>query len=75
MQCDRGAKYYCSGNHITMYKCIKLIPQIYRLLYVKYEVKELLLSRIQLFASPWTEPTRLFCPWNSLGKSTEVGSS
>ena len=26
MQCDRGAKYYCSGNHITMYKCIKLIP-------------------------------------------------
>ena len=31
-------------------------------LYTVGEVKELLLSHIQLFATPWTEPTRLFCP-------------
>ena len=22
---------------------------------------------------PWSEPTRLLCPWDSLGKNTEVG--
>ena len=31
------------------------------------------LSRVQLFATPWTVPTRLLCPWNFPGKSTRVG--
>ena len=33
------------------------------------EVKVKSLSRVRLFATPWT-PTRLLPPWNSLGKST-----
>ena len=31
------------------------------------------LSRVQLFATPWTIPTRLLGPWHFLGKSTGVG--
>ena len=27
-----------------------------------------------LFATPWTRPARLLCPWNSLGKNTGVGN-
>ena len=35
----------------------------------------LLLSCVRLFVTPWTvQPTRLFCPWNSPGKITGVGS-
>ena len=31
------------------------------------------LSRVQLFATPWTEePTRLLCPWDFPGNSTGV---
>ena len=30
------------------------------------------LSRVRLFATPWTKPTRLLCPWDSPGKSTGV---
>ena len=30
-------------------------------------------SRVWLFVTPWTEPTRLLCPWNSPGKNTGVG--
>ena len=29
-------------------------------------------SRVRLFATPWTYPTRLLCPWNFPGKSTGV---
>ena len=32
-----------------------------------------LLSRVQLFATPWTGAARLLCPWNSPGKNTGVG--
>ena len=32
-----------------------------------------LLSCISLFTTPWTMPTGLLCPWNSLGKNTGVG--
>ena len=32
-----------------------------------------LLSCIQLFATPWTVPSGLLCPWGSLGKNTGVG--
>ena len=32
------------------------------------------LSHVQLFVTPWmTQPTRLLCPWNFLGKNTGVG--
>ena len=32
------------------------------------------LSCVWLFVTPWTtQPTRLLCPWNFLGKNTEVG--
>ena len=31
------------------------------------------LSRVQLFATPWTIPARLLCSWNSPGKNTGVG--
>ena len=31
------------------------------------------LSRVQLFATPWTVATRLLCPWDSPGKNTGVG--
>ena len=31
-----------------------------------------LLSRVQLFATPWS-PTRLLCPWDFPGKNTGVG--
>ena len=30
------------------------------------------LSRVQLFVTPWTVPTRLLCPWNFPSKNTEV---
>ena len=31
------------------------------------------LSHVQLFAIPWTKPTRLLCTWNSPGKNIGVG--
>ena len=31
------------------------------------------LSHGWLFGTPWTEPTRLLCPWNFPGKNTGVG--
>ena len=31
------------------------------------------LSRVQLFATLWTEPARFLCPWDSPGKNTGVG--
>ena len=31
------------------------------------------LSRVWLFATPWTVPTRLLCPWDFPGKNTGVG--
>ena len=30
-------------------------------------------SRVRLFATPWTEPSRLLRPWDSPGKNTGVG--
>ena len=30
-------------------------------------------SRVQLCATPWLQPTRLLCPWDSPGKNTGVG--
>ena len=30
-----------------------------------------LLSHVQLFATPWTLPARLLCPWDSPGKNTQ----
>ena len=32
------------------------------------------LSHVQLFATPWLQPTRLLCPWDSPGKNTGVSS-
>ena len=37
-------------------------------------VKWKLLSHVRLFATHGLEPTRLFCPWNSPGKNTGMGS-
>ena len=37
------------------------------------KVKVKLLSCVQLFATPWTVPTRLLHPWDFPGKSTGVG--
>ena len=37
------------------------------------KVKVKLLSCVQLFATPWTVPTRLLHPWNSPSKNTGVG--
>ena len=31
------------------------------------------LSRVQLFATPWTVALRLLCPWHFPGKNTGVG--
>ena len=31
------------------------------------------LSSVRLFETPWTQPARLLCAWNSLGKNTGVG--
>ena len=39
----------------------------------KWKVKVNSLSRVRLLATPWTEPTRLLCPWHFPGKSTGVG--
>ena len=39
----------------------------------KWNVKVKSLSRVWLFATPWTAATRLLCPWDSPGKSTGVG--
>jgi len=36
-------------------------------------VKVKLLSRVRLFATPWTVATRLLCPWDFPGESTGVG--
>ena len=32
-----------------------------------------LFSRVQFFATPWTKPARLLCPWDSPGPNTGVG--
>ena len=43
-------------------------------LYVRKVKKIKSLSRVRLFATPWTVAcTRLLCPWDFLGKSTGVG--
>ena len=39
----------------------------------KWKVKVKSLSRVQLFANPWTAAYRLLCPWDLPGKSTGVG--
>ena len=39
----------------------------------KWKVKVKLLSRVELLATPWTQPTRLLHPWDFPGKSTGVG--
>ena len=39
----------------------------------KWKVKVKSLSRVQLFATPWTAGTRLLRPWDFPGKSTGVG--
>ena len=39
----------------------------------KWKVKVKLLSCIRLLATPWLQPTRLLCPWDFPGKTTEVG--
>ena len=39
----------------------------------KWKVKVKSLSRVLLFATPWTVPTRLLHPWDFPGKSTGVG--
>ena len=31
------------------------------------------LTCVRLFVSPWSEPSRLFCPWDFPGKNTGVG--
>ena len=31
-----------------------------------------MLISVQLFATPWLQPIRVFCPWNSPGKNTAV---
>ena len=31
------------------------------------------LSHVRQFATPWTEPTKLLCPWDFPGKNTRVG--
>ena len=33
---------------------------------------ECMLSHVRLFATPWTVPARLFCPWNFPGNNTEA---
>ena len=38
---------------------------------MKVKVKSL--SRVGLFATPWTVAPRLLCPWDSPGKNTGVG--
>ena len=37
------------------------------------KVKVKSLSRVWLFVTPWTTPTRLLCPWDFPGKNTGVG--
>ena len=39
----------------------------------KWKVKVKSLSRVRPSATPWTQPTRLLCPWDFPGKSTGVG--
>ena len=39
----------------------------------KWKVKVKWLSHVRLFATPWTQPTRLLCPWDFPGKSIGVG--
>ena len=41
----------------------------------KWKVKVKSLSRVQLFATPWTQPTRLLRPWDFPGESTGVGAA
>ena len=39
----------------------------------KWKVKVKSLSRVRLFATLWTQPTRLLHPWDFPGKSTGMG--
>ena len=39
----------------------------------RWKVKVKSLSHVWLLATPWIAPTRLLCPWDFPGKSTEVG--
>ena len=52
----------------------KMDRYCFKLLERKQEKKKVKsLSRVRLFATPWTVATRLFRPWDSPGKNTEVG--
>ena len=39
----------------------------------KWKVKVKSLNCVRLLATPWMQPTRLLCPWDSPGKNTGVG--
>ena len=43
------------------------------LIYFIRRVRAKPLSRVLLFATPWTVATRLLCPWDSPGKNTRGG--
>ena len=45
---------------------------IYICLYIGLYIR--LFSRVQLFVTPWTEPTRLGFPGSSAGKESDLGS-
>ena len=48
-------------------------PRVCTVLISLKKVKANLLSRVWLFATPWTVPARLLHPWDSPGKNSEVG--
>ena len=62
-----------------LYDCIYLDTEFryYRVLWSECPLLLLLLlsrfSRVQLCATPWRQPIRLCCPWDSPGKNTGVG--
>ena len=64
----RGLKHHLFWvlNRLRMTLTLLLFP------FLNYHAS--LLSRVQLFVTPRTEPARLLCPWDSPGKNTGVSS-
>ena len=71
--CDVQWKVNCIQQTVTTSSVTGLWRRSRALPKAKAKVKVKSLSRVWLFATPWTVAcTRLLCPWDFLGKSTEV---
>ena len=66
-------KETCSHTFQCGLPCIPYPPVILTFPFLVLHLHSLVLSRVPLFATPWTAPARLLCPWDSPGQNTGGG--